>query len=573
MSAAQSVVSESSFIVKACLTFRLGPIISSYAVEGRRQVADLDASMLIEDFDEPEAPPCPICGLDDNEEVLLLCDGCDASYHTYCVDLNSVPAGSWHCADCTISRLAESEHITRLQNPTPAERRDLTLRTRGQQRQVRNHNQAASSNWARVWQTVWDHLNIDLDFPFDGRDGVSQLQRTQSSHVNNSRELLAWQHRFRVAERQGGTNRFHETAATLLDPRPTSRPRPELPEPESTEEILAWNALEKARDIDADPTPKSRKRKSATNSPTDKDRSPRKRRRKSNVNSPSESAPSPQVERRLKRPQTRRIPDSLESSGDNVESCTISGKSLTSFHNAQLPESVSTGNGPSFLQSLLKEVEASASPDQVKGQNRPIALQPSLMTSDHSSPRLSSPGASPITSNYPSPRALSRSPPPSRSARPGSPVLLTSKVEPVYPTQNFSPTRSPPPDHPLSHRSNHTAQPHIPDGRGSHLIQQNAPESSPPRSEIGSPNRAGLSLSVKSDLQMMVKDALSHPYKNDQVTKDQYTEINRKISRMLYKKVGDLETLHNDTKDKWRKMANEEVVKAVRSLEASSTMT
>lgn len=39
---------------------------------------------------------CQICRKDDNEAMLLLCDGCDKGYHTYCFkvkiifDLNKV---------------------------------------------------------------------------------------------------------------------------------------------------------------------------------------------------------------------------------------------------------------------------------------------------------------------------------------------------------------------------------------------------------------------------------------------------------------------------------------------------
>jgi hypothetical protein len=40
---------------------------------------------------------CKTCRLADREDVLLLCDGCDDAYHTYCLSpqLPAVPQGEW----------------------------------------------------------------------------------------------------------------------------------------------------------------------------------------------------------------------------------------------------------------------------------------------------------------------------------------------------------------------------------------------------------------------------------------------------------------------------------------------
>jgi len=45
---------------------------------------------------------CKLCGKDVNENLLLLCDECDDSFHTYCLipPLSSVPAGDWRCPKC-----------------------------------------------------------------------------------------------------------------------------------------------------------------------------------------------------------------------------------------------------------------------------------------------------------------------------------------------------------------------------------------------------------------------------------------------------------------------------------------
>ena len=42
---------------------------------------------------------CEGCGQPHDEGRLLLCDECDISYHTYCLDppLDHVPKGTWKC--------------------------------------------------------------------------------------------------------------------------------------------------------------------------------------------------------------------------------------------------------------------------------------------------------------------------------------------------------------------------------------------------------------------------------------------------------------------------------------------
>ena len=42
---------------------------------------------------------CLSCGIDNDHANLLLCEGCNDEYHTYCLDppLNAVPSGDWFC--------------------------------------------------------------------------------------------------------------------------------------------------------------------------------------------------------------------------------------------------------------------------------------------------------------------------------------------------------------------------------------------------------------------------------------------------------------------------------------------
>uniref|UniRef100_A0A673KIJ3 [histone H3]-trimethyl-L-lysine(4) demethylase n=1 Tax=Sinocyclocheilus rhinocerous TaxID=307959 RepID=A0A673KIJ3_9TELE len=45
---------------------------------------------------------CLVCGKGNDEDRLLLCDGCDDSYHTFCLipPLSDVPRGDWRCPKC-----------------------------------------------------------------------------------------------------------------------------------------------------------------------------------------------------------------------------------------------------------------------------------------------------------------------------------------------------------------------------------------------------------------------------------------------------------------------------------------
>ncbi|KAL9598604.1 MAG: hypothetical protein Q9179_003857 [Wetmoreana sp. 5 TL-2023] len=521
-------------------TLDKGHVTASYDVDDRTQVADIDPSMYIDELDDdPEFPPCPICDDDDNEELLLSCDGCGVEYHTYCVELDDIPRGHWFCDPCATQRAIGSVNATR---NTRRSHQYSDRRTRAQQRLERTRAQASHSGWARVWQSVWDRLNLDLDFPFDDGPSVSQSQRG-AREPSEQRDVRQWERRLQIAERQGGANRFRETAAALLDVNEirqlrATRERPASPEPESQEELRAWNALEKAKEIQLDSTSNRRKWKSPTASP-------------------SEAGPATEPERPLKRPRTRRNPDFTDPSSDNP----AESSSATRRPTVVLP--ASRTEGPSFLQSLLKEVESSATSEEVKGTNR--SSIPSA--AGQSSPIYASPGASPPASNRASPRALSTTPPPSLSPRSGSPLPLTSKIEPIFPAPEFSPTRSPQENHRI-----------VPDWRQNNSIELHHPrpqhrsplDSSPPRLDEKSLPRVNMSLSAKEGVQKMVSSALRPHWQKSEISKDQFTDINRSVSRMLYEKVGGDENLNDGAKEMWEKMANEEVAKAVQSLKAGS---
>ena len=84
-----------------------------------------------------------------------------------------------------------------------------------------------------------------------------------------------------------------------------------------------------------------------------------------------------------------------------------------------------------------------------------------------------------------------------------------------------------------------------------------------------SPSRS-LSYSAKEEIQRMVKLSLGPRYRDKEISKDQYTDINREVSRKLYELVGDASALTNsEEREKWQSVANEEVERAVEALSAN----
>lgn len=86
------------------------------------------------------------------------------------------------------------------------------------------------------------------------------------------------------------------------------------------------------------------------------------------------------------------------------------------------------------------------------------------------------------------------------------------------------------------------------------------------RSADTSPTRAGPSLAVKSDIQKMVGTALKPHYRAKTISKDQFTEINRTISRKLYELVGTAESLASERRADIEAVAKREVQNTIGAL-------
>ncbi|KAF7554259.1 hypothetical protein G7046_g6861 [Stylonectria norvegica] len=584
-----------------------GTAISTYHVQDKKQVAEFDVQQWLgENPEEEEEPgnPCPICNSAEREDILLLCDSCDAVYHTHCVGLDYIPDGDWYCMECShLFQLTDgpdpevpepadvsepSQPSPRPQyarRPNPRDTRGYHVRTRARLRRARR--QARNVEWQGAWGEFsgrfYDMSELDLDNHDDEDEDLEQYRRFQALR---QRELERWQQRMDIAHRLGARDAFANNIPPAISERLQSAPEPI---PESRDERRAWGALDRARAAEESTTaPASRKRKA-----------------RSVTASPREPAVQ-EPERKLKRPRTRRLPNQVGEASTSVPSPLPTAASTArppNGANGSSSRSDAAGpniNDPPLVSSLLKELEPNGTSDD-EAAATPIEWR--------FPPEASSPVMSPSPSAYSSPRALSRTPPPIPSAgRLASPAMsLSTNIQPRYPPANYSPTRRGS-DHSdsetrpsrIENRSP-VARPHRPDNSPSesrairtenwlaeHSVETssngtNGAESRPlelrqpqprrprpiiARREEQSPPRWTMTQEEKKSINEIVKNALRPHWRAQKLTTEQYAAINRDISRKLYDEVKSAASLDEDARRLWEKRATREVAQALAELQA-----
>uniref|UniRef100_A0A4W5MGQ7 [histone H3]-trimethyl-L-lysine(4) demethylase n=1 Tax=Hucho hucho TaxID=62062 RepID=A0A4W5MGQ7_9TELE len=95
--------------------------MSSY---GRR------ANRLQPDVSYVDSFVCRMCGRGDEDEKLLLCDGCDDNYHTFCLlpPLTEAPKGNWRCPKCVAEECKKPAEAFGFEQAT----REYTLQSFGE---------------------------------------------------------------------------------------------------------------------------------------------------------------------------------------------------------------------------------------------------------------------------------------------------------------------------------------------------------------------------------------------------------------------------------------------------------
>ncbi|KAJ4858958.1 ring finger domain-containing protein [Trichoderma breve] len=492
-----------------------GIAISTYEVEDKKQVAEFDVQQWLgenPDEEEEESNPCPICNSAEREDILLLCDGCDAAYHTHCIGLDYIPEGDWYCMECAHlfeitddqpEPEAASETIPRPQTarrPTGRANRGFNVRTRARLRRARR--QARNMEWQGAWGQFsgrfYEMSELDLDNHDDEDEDLERFRRFQQL---DRRELQRWQQRISIAQRLGARESF----ASNIPPQISERLQPLLPPVEETrDERRAWGALDRAREAEnSSPSTRKRKARSVTGSPIEQ--------------------PAQEPERKLKRPRTRRLPTHGESSA------------ATSAPAAAGPPSRDDAEPTLVVSSLLKE------------------LEPNIHSEDEASAtasgwrpfhEASSPALSPSPSAFSSPRALSLTPPP-------------------LPNLNGRPSSS---DHSDSESPPIKLELRQPRPRRAHEM---SPESSPTRGGDENSMRHTMTTEEKKSVNDIVRNALRPHWRAQKLTVEQYATINRDISRKLYDEVKDASSLDDESRRQtWEKRVTQEVARAISELQA-----
>lgn len=488
-----------------------GQVIDSYAVMDKSQEAEVDPTMVVDDelFAVELVEPCLICEVPTDGLGAMYCDGCDRSVHIFCAGFDADVPEVWYCESC-LGHLEADADLLGLASAAGRGRRRRIANGNGRGTGGRpRHRRNDDAMWARVWQEVNRRLDMDLDFPYDEEPAETRTEEQR-------REFERWQARFNIADRQGASNRLRGIAQARINGR-----RIVPATPESQEELRAWNAFDKARESHEEEPANTRRRK---------------RRRTDSPASPRESE-QPSAQPELKRPRLRRprnaAPEQPESSAAAARR---------------------NGEDHTFLSSLLREVENKAT-----SASSPAA---SDYVCGQFSPRNSSPVRSPASSEDGTPPAATTPPP----HRPLSPPLSSQIMPATSPlAQIFSPFS--PAVSRLDLDQPPTGAQHR--GRRRHAREaslEDTDEVAHGRHSSSSPSRA-LSYSAKEEIQRMVKLSLGARYREKEVTKDQYTDINRDVSRKMYDLVGDASALMDqESRAKWQQVANDEVQKAIDAL-------
>jgi hypothetical protein len=130
----------------------------------------------------------------------------------------------------------------------------------------------------------------------------------------------------------------------------------------------------------------------------------------------------------------------------------------------------------------------------------------------------------------------------------------------VYPKADYSPNRSP--GEPIREASRPTSP--TPEIRQPRPRRQRERPLAIVRSPETSPVRKSMSAEAKDSINRIVKYALAPHWKSAEITKEQYADINRDVSRKLYEIVADQDV--SAEKERWEKFATNEVANAVQAV-------
>lgn len=473
---------------------------------------------------------------------MVICDGCEDCYHPICAGLADIPTGDWYCQVCrartvdvrAVSRWAWPAAVTRRSPPRQERAREFHRRRveeRGRNEQHgRPRAQGRHPVWTSISNRIHDAADLEVDF-LDDDPSMANFRRVQNRASEEQREQREWEERLNSANRRIATGAGSSPRNSISNQRlaVTTGLRPyrtsaahERAAPSAHEQLIAWGDLDRAQHLDTE-TSASRKRERGS---------------ESSVASPVEPSERQEPERRLKRPRTRAVVDNGASTATS-----------SSSHTPRRP-AISTQSEPSFLASLLREVESAAGEQRFRWSSSGSAQEQATSPSNyHTSPGTS---PSPVSSTYQTPRALSNTPPPRHTMRTGSAQSISSCRQ--------SPTAS------SVHRHGSEPTSPTPEIRQPRPRRQERVVTS--HSLETSPIRAKMPIEAKESINKMVKAALRPHCQAGKVSKDQYAGVNRDVSRKMYEIVADDYAHIERDRSRWEKIAAREVATAVNALAA-----
>ena len=211
--------------------------------ENARGDGDEDDDEFGDDYDDMASVMCEVCHRGDDEEFLMLCDGCDAGCHSFCVGLATVPRGQWYCGECRGSAVVREQAAAR------SRARDILLRVEGGTRAVRRRERVMD----RERRMARARERGEIHVAGGGGERVATGNEARVRQISRVHELReAWSLLQSGQMEFPGWNRAN-TLATMTTtpdlPRVTvpSAPRARgeaAPEGDVVEE--AWDVLEKA---------------------------------------------------------------------------------------------------------------------------------------------------------------------------------------------------------------------------------------------------------------------------------------------------------------------------------------
>jgi hypothetical protein len=410
--------------------------------------------------------------------------------------------------------------------------------------------------WANAWANAWAHLDADLQ-----QHGFSEEENADAEHYEQRQWQQLMERRRAAAAVQTGTGRnaFDEQPAAWETP--TTRPRttfPHLPHEMSKEESDSWKMMELAEKIE-----KSRKKRCGS---TSSDECLLERLGIDVAQGPSDG-------RKFKRPRTKRDSQLSPISTRNIhnsESFRSGEAILVSTPTGNASDAGSPPPGGIFT-SILEGIG--------RTQDIPIVSAADVSGRDLTKMRPISPDRSSIAS------AISRSCSPTTFS-PSSPSSLPES----QPTSPISSERSRGRRKLYSPSTSARTPAHSPEKSGRRPWETGQPSSPPPSraqspngrpndimrresiaSSVGSPPGSsdelskqqqeryskGITKQNKSEIGMMVSTALK-PYYPEKLSRESYKEVNKKISRRMYRLACDQGFLDTN-KELWTQTIKDEV--------------